>query len=110
MSVTILSSLGIFISNLQENAVLTFIVWIIIGLLVGYIGSKILNKTDLRLLRYVLLSIVGAMVGGYLAQQLGKPGVSGLDLYSLIVAVVGAGVFLIVYHAIFRRRRFLDMR
>ena len=50
------------------------------------------------------------MVGGYLAQQLGKPGVSGLDLYSLIVAVVGAGVFLIVYHAIFRRRKFLDMR
>jgi len=110
MSVTILSSLGIFMTNLQENAVLTFVAWIIIGLLVGYIGSKILNKTDLRLFRYVLLSIVGAMVGGYLAQLLGKPGVSGLDLYSLIVAVAGAGVFLIVYHAIFRRRRFLDMR
>ncbi len=110
MSVLIFSSLGIFMTNLQENAVLTFVAWIIIGLIVGYIGSKILNKTDHRLFRYVLLSIVGAMVGGYLAQLLGKPGVSGLDLYSLLVAVVGAGVFLIVYHAIFRRRRFPDMR
>jgi uncharacterized membrane protein YeaQ/YmgE (transglycosylase-associated protein family) len=110
MSVTYLDCLGVFITSGQQSSVITFIAWILIGLLVGYIGSKILNKTDHRLFRYVLLSIVGGIVGGYLAQLLSKPGVTGLNFYSMIVAIVGAGVFLIVYHAIFRRRRFLDMR
>ena len=101
--------LSLSLSDSQENSILTFITWIAIGLLVGYLGSKILNKTDYQLSRYVLLSTLGALIGGYLAQLLGTPGVTGVDLYSMMVAIVGAGVFLVVYHAIFRRKRFLDM-
>ena len=109
MSVVSLNSLGMLISNRQQNAVLTFAAWIVIGLVIGYIGSQILNRRDRFLVRYILLSIVGAIVGGFLSNLFGKPGVRGFDFYSLIVAVVGALVFLIVYHALFRRRRFLDM-
>jgi uncharacterized membrane protein YeaQ/YmgE (transglycosylase-associated protein family) len=109
MSVISFNYLSLSLSDSQESSILTFITWIGIGLLVGYLGSKILNKTDYRLFRYVLLSTLGALIGGYLAQLLGTPGVTGIDLYSMIVAIVGAGVFLIVYHAIFRRKRFLDM-
>jgi uncharacterized membrane protein YeaQ/YmgE (transglycosylase-associated protein family) len=98
-----------FISSRQESSALTFAAWIVIGLLVGYIGNQILNKRNQHLVRYILYSIVGAMVGGFLSNLFGKPGIRGLDLYSLIVAIVGAVVFLIVYHALFRRRRFLNM-
>lgn len=109
MSVIISTALGMSLSNSEESSILTFITWILIGLLVGYVGSKILNKTDYRLFVYVLLSTLGALIGGYLAQLLGTTGVTGIDLYSMLVAIVGAGVFVIVYHAIFRRRKFLKM-
>ncbi len=109
MSFIISNALGMSLSDAEESSVLTFITWIVIGLLVGYLGSKILNKTDYRLFVYVLLSTVGALIGGYLAQTFGTAGVTGIDLYSMLVAVVSAGVFLIVYHAIFRRKKFLDM-
>ena len=109
MSPISLNSLGMLISNRQQDSAIAFVAWIVIGLVVGYIGSQILNRRDRHMVRYVLLSIVGAIVGGFLSNLLGKPGVRGLDFYSLLVAVVGAVVFLIVYHALFRRRRFLNM-
>ncbi len=109
MSAISLNSLGMLISSRQQNSALAFLAWIVIGLVVGYIGSQILNRRDRHVVRYVLLSIVGAIVGGFLSNLLGKPGIRGLDLYSMVVAVVGAVVFLIVYHALFRRRRFLKM-
>jgi uncharacterized membrane protein YeaQ/YmgE (transglycosylase-associated protein family) len=110
MSVNSLATLGMLISSRQQDSAVAFVAWIILGLVVGFIGSKILNKTGRGLVRDVLLGIVGAIVGGFLSNLLGKPGVTGLDLYSLFVAVVGAVVFMIVYHALFRRRRFLSMR
>jgi len=109
MSAISLNSFGMLISDRQQNSAIAFVAWILIGLVVGFIGSQILNRKDRHLARYVLLSIVGAIVGGFLSNLLGKPVVRGLDLYSLLVAVVAAVVFLIVYHALFRRRRFLNM-
>ena len=103
-----LNTLGM-LSNQQESAAVNFLTWIAIGLLAGFIGSKILNKTRYGLSRDVFLSIVGAIVAGFLSNLLREPAVVGLDLYSLGVAAVGAFVFLIVYHALFRRRRFLDL-
>src|SRR4030095_1346630 len=97
MSAIILNWLGMLLSNRQQNSAIAFVAWIVIGLLVGYIGSLILNRTERHMVRYVLLSIVGAIMGGFLSNLLGKPGTRGLDLYSLLVAVVGATVFLIVY-------------
>src|SRR5947208_4675244 len=104
------NSTGIVILNRQESSTLSFVAWIVIGLVVGFIGSKILNKTGRGLGRDCLIGIVGAFISGFLANLLGKPGGPGLDLYSLVVAAVGAVVFMIVYHALFRRRRFLSMR
>jgi uncharacterized membrane protein YeaQ/YmgE (transglycosylase-associated protein family) len=69
----------------------------------GFIGSKLVNKTGEGFFLDILLGIVGAVVGGWLFGMFGAPGVTGLNLYSLLVAVVGAILFLIVYHAVFRR-------
>jgi uncharacterized membrane protein YeaQ/YmgE (transglycosylase-associated protein family) len=94
----------------REGSTLGFVAWIVIGLVIGFVGSKILNKTGRSLGRDCLIGILGAFISGFLANLLGKPGGSGLDIYSLVVAAVGAAVFMIVYHALFRRRRFLSMR
>lgn len=108
--VVISNRTGMNVLNRQESSTLSFVAWIAIGLVTGFIGSKILNKTGRGLGRDCLIGIVGAFVSGFLANLLGKPGGPGLDLYSLVVAAVGAVVFMIVYHALFRRRRFLSMR
>jgi len=102
--------LNFLISIRQEDSIIHFVAWIAIGLVVGFIGSRILNETRYGLGRDVLLSVVGAIVGGFLSHLFRTPGAGSLDLYSLGVAAVGAVVFLIVYHALFRRRRFLSMR
>jgi uncharacterized membrane protein YeaQ/YmgE (transglycosylase-associated protein family) len=107
---TISNRTGMPILNRQEGSTLGFVAWIVIGLVIGFIGSKILNKTGRGLGRDCLIGIVGAFISGFLANLLGKPGGPGLDLYSLLVAAVGATVFMFVYHALFRRRRFLSMR
>jgi uncharacterized membrane protein YeaQ/YmgE (transglycosylase-associated protein family) len=107
---TISTRTGMPILNRREGSTLAFVAWIVIGLVTGFIGSKILNKTGRSLGRDCLIGIVGAFVSGFLANLLGKSGGPGLDLYSLLVAAVGAAVFMIVYHALFRRKRFLSMR
>jgi uncharacterized membrane protein YeaQ/YmgE (transglycosylase-associated protein family) len=76
--------------------------WIILGLIAGFIGSKIVNKRGDGLVLDLVLGIVGAIAGGWLFNTFGASGVTGLNLYSLMVAVVGAVVVLVVYHAIRR--------
>jgi uncharacterized membrane protein YeaQ/YmgE (transglycosylase-associated protein family) len=82
---------------------MSFIAWIVLGLIAGFIASKIVNKSGEGMILDIILGIVGAVVGGYLFQTFGMPGVTGVNLYSVLVAVVGAIVFLVIYHAIFRR-------
>ena len=84
---------------------MSFLAWIVLGLLAGFIGSKLVNKRGEGIVIDIVLGIVGAFVGGLLFNLLGARGVSGLNLYSLFVAVVGSVVFLLVYHALFRRER-----
>ena len=76
--------------------------WIVLGLIAGFIGSKIVNKRGEGLFLDLILGIVGAIAGGWLFSTFGASGVTGLNLYSLMVAVVGAIVVLVVYHAIRR--------
>lgn len=83
---------------------MSVIAWIILGLIAGFIGSKIVNKTGQGFLMDIVLGIVGAVVGGYLFTLFGAAGVTGLNIYSLIVAIVGAVVVLWVYHAVAGRR------
>jgi uncharacterized membrane protein YeaQ/YmgE (transglycosylase-associated protein family) len=78
--------------------------WIVLGLIAGYIGSKIVNRRGEGILLDILLGVVGAFAGGWLFHVFGAPGVSGLNIYSLFVAVIGSVVLLVLYHAVFRRR------
>ncbi len=77
--------------------------WIILGLVAGFIGSKLVNKTGEGIIMDVVLGVVGAVVGGFVFSLFGAGGVTGLNLYSLVVAVIGAVVVLLAYHAIVRR-------
>ena len=83
---------------------MSFIAWIVLGLIAGFIASKLVNKSGDGMLLDILLGIVGAVVGGWLFNMFGMAGVTGLNVYSLVVAVIGAAVFLIVYHALINRR------
>ncbi|MGB6487494.1 MAG: GlsB/YeaQ/YmgE family stress response membrane protein [Steroidobacteraceae bacterium] len=83
---------------------MSIIAWIILGLIAGFVGSKIVNKRGEGLVRDILLGVIGAVVGGWLFHVFGAAGVTGLNLYSLLVAVIGAIVVLVIYHAIFGRR------
>ncbi len=77
--------------------------WIILGLIAGFIGSKLVNKTGEGLIMDIVLGVAGAVVGGFIFSLFGAGGVTGLNLYSLVVAVIGAVVVLMAYHAIVRR-------
>ncbi|HUA85633.1 MAG TPA: GlsB/YeaQ/YmgE family stress response membrane protein [Bryobacteraceae bacterium] len=79
---------------------MSFLAWIVLGLVAGFIGSKIVNRRGEGFFLDIALGIVGAIVGGWLTQFFGLGGVSGLNLYSLAIAVVGAIVVLFVYHAV----------
>jgi len=78
-------------------------IWIALGLVAGFITSKLVNRTDQGLVFDVALGVVGAVLGGWLFGGLGTVEVGGLNLYSLLVAVVGAAVLLAVYHAVYRQ-------
>ena len=79
---------------------MSVIAWIILGLIAGFIGSKIVNKSGQGFLLDVALGVIGAVVGGVIFSFFGAAGVTGLNIYSLIVAVVGSVVVLWVYHQV----------
>jgi len=81
---------------------MSFFAWIILGLIAGFIGSKLVNRRGEGIILDVLLGVVGAIAGGWLFNRFGAAGVTGLNLYSLLVAVVGAVLVLLIYHAIRR--------
>lgn len=83
---------------------MSILAWLLLGLIAGFIASKIVNRTGGGLLLDIVLGIVGAFVGGWLFNQFGNSGVSGFNLYSLLVATIGAIVVLAIYHLIFSRR------
>jgi len=74
--------------------------WLLVGLIAGFIGSKIVNHSGEGLMRDIILGIVGALVGGYVFQALGFAGVTGVNLWSILVASVGAIGVLLAFHAI----------
>jgi uncharacterized membrane protein YeaQ/YmgE (transglycosylase-associated protein family) len=78
--------------------------WIILGLIAGFIGSKIVNRRGSGIMLDIVLGIVGAIVGGVIFSAFGGQGVTGLNLYSMLVAIVGAIVVLLIYHALVGQR------
>lgn len=83
---------------------MTIIAWIVLGLVAGFIASKLVNKSGDGVLLDIGLGVVGAIVGGWLFSTVGMAGVSGLNIYSLLVAVLGAVVALVAYHALVRSK------
>ena len=81
------------------------IAWIVVGLIGGYLASRIVNKTGEGLLRDIILGILGGIVGGIIFRALGGHGVTGFNLWSILVAFVGGVVVLLIYHAIRGQRR-----
>jgi uncharacterized membrane protein YeaQ/YmgE (transglycosylase-associated protein family) len=81
---------------------MSLLAWIILGLLAGFIGSKLINKSGEGFFLDIILGVVGAVVGGWVFHFFGAAGVTGLNIYSLLVAVIGAILVLVIYHAIRR--------
>ena len=79
---------------------MSILAWIVLGLIAGFIASKIFVGTGQGILMDIVLGIVGAVVGGYLFSALGSTGVTGFNLWSMFVAVIGAVGLLWLYHAI----------
>lgn len=78
--------------------------WIVLGLIAGFLGSKIVNSSGQGMLLDIVLGIVGAIVGGFLFSLFGATGVTGLNIWSLIVAVIGSVLVLWLYHMTIGRR------
>lgn len=83
---------------------MSILAWIVLGLVAGFIASKLVNKSGGSLLFDLVLGVIGAFAGGFLFSMFGADGVDGLNLYSLLVATVGAVVVLWLYHALAGRR------
>ena len=83
---------------------MSIIGWIVFGLICGFIASKIVNKSGEGFILDIVLGVIGAVVGGYLFAAFGYGGVSGFNLYSMFVAVIGAIIVLWIYHALVGRR------
>lgn len=79
--------------------------WIVLGLIAGFIASKIVNRAGEGVIVDILLGILGAIVGGWVFRLFGMPGVNGLNIYSSVVAIIGAAVVLLIYHTMFRSFR-----
>ncbi len=79
---------------------MSIIGWLILGLIAGFVASKIVSNTGQGVVLDVVLGVIGAVVGGFLFTTFGAAPVTGLNLYSMLVAVVGAVVVLVLYHAV----------
>ena len=79
--------------------------WIVLGLIAGFIGGKIVNRQGQGFWLDIALGIIGALVGGFLFSTFGATGVTGLNIWSMIVAIVGSIVVLLIYNAVMGGRR-----
>jgi uncharacterized membrane protein YeaQ/YmgE (transglycosylase-associated protein family) len=83
---------------------MSIIAWIILGLIAGFISSKVVNHSGEGTIIDIVLGVVGAFVGGFLFNMFGAAGVTGLNVWSLVVATLGAITVLVIKHAITGRR------
>ena len=81
---------------------MSILAWLVLGIISGFIASKIVNKTGEGLVRDLVLGVIGAVVGGWIMETFGRVGVTGFNIYSFAVAILGAVVVLVVFHTIRR--------
>lgn len=99
MSITEIATSSLFLSDRRQDSAIGFLVLIALGVVTGFIGSKLLNKTRRGRHRDVFLGIIGAVTAGFLSNLFRDACVANLNFYSFFVAIMGAAAFLIVYHA-----------
>jgi uncharacterized membrane protein YeaQ/YmgE (transglycosylase-associated protein family) len=83
---------------------MSIIAWLVLGLIAGFIASKIVNVQGQGVLLDIVLGIVGALVGGFIFNTVGEAGVTGLSAWSFLVAIIGSIIVLVLYHALTGRR------
>jgi uncharacterized membrane protein YeaQ/YmgE (transglycosylase-associated protein family) len=83
---------------------MSIIAWLVVGLISGFLASKVVNKTGSGIVMDIVLGVVGAFVGGFIFNYFGHSAATGINIYSILVAFIGAVLVLLVYHAAFRRR------
>jgi uncharacterized membrane protein YeaQ/YmgE (transglycosylase-associated protein family) len=76
------------------------IAWIVLGLIAGFIASFLVNRRGEGWFGDIILGIVGAVLGGLIAHVAGLRGITGFNLWSMLVAIGGAVVCLVIYHAV----------
>ncbi len=83
---------------------MSFLAWLVVGLIAGFLASKVVNRSGSGIVMDIVLGVVGAFVGGFLFNLIGHSAPTGINLYSIFVAFIGAVVVLVIYHAVFNRR------
>ncbi len=78
--------------------------WILFGLITGFVASRVVNQRGEGCILNIALGILGALVGGFIFSSIGGSGITGFNLYSMFVAVIGAVIVLVIYHAVTGRR------
>ena len=82
---------------------MSILAWIFLGLISGFLGSRIVNHQGSGILGDILVGVVGAVLGGVIFNFFGATGVTGLNLWSILVSVIGSVVLLTLYYAVQRR-------
>jgi uncharacterized membrane protein YeaQ/YmgE (transglycosylase-associated protein family) len=82
---------------------MSIIGWLVLGLIAGFVASKIVNAQGQGIVLDIVLGIVGAFVGGFIFDAIGGVGITGFNAWSLLVAIVGAIIVLVLYHALNER-------
>src|SRR5689334_7794412 len=86
----------------ERSGPMNVITWIMLGLVAGFFGSTLVNKRGEGMFGDIILGIIGALVGGWLFSLMGfaGAGMSGFNIWSVFVAVFGAVVSLMLWHAL----------
>jgi uncharacterized membrane protein YeaQ/YmgE (transglycosylase-associated protein family) len=83
---------------------MSILAWLVVGLIAGFLASKVVNKSGSGVFMDIILGVVGALVGGFIFNFIGHSAPTGINLYSIFVSFIGAVVVLFIYHAVVRRR------
>lgn len=82
---------------------MSLIAWLVVGLIAGFLASKVVNRTGSGIIMDIVLGVIGAFVGGFIFNYFGHSAPTGINIYSIFVAFVGAVIVLVIWHALFRR-------
>ena len=81
---------------------MNILIWILFGGLAGWIASMFAGTNEEQgIFANIIVGIIGAFLGGFIATRLGADGVTGFNLQSFVVAVLGAVIFLVILKILF---------